>query len=394
MSNFFLADRIKELSRTENTGPIVLDGAAPGFSAFSDFFASGDVVFYAVTDGVDYEIGSGVYEPNGFDRVITRFPFRSSNMNVGPYFVDGSSNSGPTNGLNGNFYPLWLTRSAAQSGIGFTDGPYTDVMEHMFDEYPGITFYMPSEHQGHGTVFHGGISGANYATASSPLDFDTGVKEVFVTYPGKTAVLSGYGLDAETKEPKNSGIAFWRNEQILNYSPSLVWDDTNSRLGISTTPEYAIDVGGLAAVSKIRASGFIEGGEGIAFSGGALTDTGATASGGTQLEPFLRHGKGGGADGVIEFSGVVDQYIGFAKQTPGTVFVGPLVDYCGLGPCPSDYPSFRILTTDDIPLADLIIKGSLIVQRNVGLDSESANITPNNFIPGMVALYGGSGQIL
>ena len=95
MSTFFLADRIKELSRTENTGPIVLDGASPGFSAFSDFFASGDVVFYAITDNVDYEIGSGIYEPNWSDRVITRFPFRSSKLNSGPYYVNGDEADGP-----------------------------------------------------------------------------------------------------------------------------------------------------------------------------------------------------------------------------------------------------------------------------------------------------------
>ena len=387
MSTFFLADRIKELSRTENTGPIVLDGASPGFSAFSDFFASGDVVFYAITDNVDYEIGSGIYEPNGSDRVITRFPFRSSKLNSGPYYVNGDEANGPA----GYYYPVYLTRSAAQSGVGFADGPYTSVSELTFDEFPGVTFYRPSEHPGYSPSV--GISGSNYNSLSTPVDFDPGVKEVFVTYPGKTAVFNGYGLNADTNEPKDSGIAFWRNEQILNYSSKLVWDDTNNRLGISTTPAYAIDVGGLAAGSIVRASGFIEGGEGVAFSGGALTYTGATASGGTQLEPFLRHEKGSGADGVIEFSGVVDQYIGFAKQIPGTVFAGPLSDYCSPGPCPPDYPSFRILTIDDIPLAELTTSGNFIIQRNLGLDSQSANIFPNNFAAGMVALYGGSGQI-
>ena len=61
MSNFFLADRVKETSRTEGTGSIVLDGKVSGFSSFADFYASGDVVFYAITDNIDYEIGSGEY---------------------------------------------------------------------------------------------------------------------------------------------------------------------------------------------------------------------------------------------------------------------------------------------------------------------------------------------
>jgi hypothetical protein len=393
MSNFFLADRIKELSRTENTGPIILDGPVNGFSSFADFFASGDVVFYAITNNVDYEVGSGVYKPNGSNRSITRFPLRSSTIDVGPYFVNATSNSGPTNGVNGHFYPLWLTRSAAQSGIGYTDGPYTGVMEHTFDEYPGVTFYMPLEHQGHGTGSHGGISGASYATASSPINFGPGVKEVFVTYPGKTAVFNGYGIDADIREPKDSGIAFWRNEQILNYSSKLLWDDTNNRLGISKTPQYAIDVGGSVAASIVRASGFIDGGSGIRFSGGALTYTSATASGGVQLEPFLRNEKGNGADGVIELSGAVSQYIGFAKQPPGTIFAGPAIDSCMTPPCDPDYPMFRAITIDDIPIAQLTSSGNFVVQRNTGLDSQSNNVSPNNFITGMVALYGGSGQI-
>lgn len=388
MSTFFLADRIKELSRTETAGPIVLDGAAPGFSSFDDFFASGDVVFYAITDNKDYEVGSGIYGPNASDRVITRFPIRSSKLNSGPYYVNGDEANGPA----GYYYPLYLTRSAAQSGVGFSDGPYTNVTEKTFTEFPGITFYSPSEHQGYSPS--AGASGSDYNALSTPVDFDGGVKEVFVTYPGKTAVLTGFGLDADTKEPKTSGVAFWHNESILNYSNQLVWDDTNNFLGIAQlNPEFALDIGGEPQFSIVRASGFMEGGSGISFSGGAITYTGATASGGVQYEPFLRNENGSGSQGIIEFSGVVNQYIGISKQTPGTVFAGPQVDYCGPGPCPPDYPNFRLLTIDDIPLADLTSSGGFVIQNNAGIDGQSSNVSPNNYVLGMVAIYANSGQI-
>src|SRR6056300_615824 len=248
MSNFFLADRIKETSRTEGAGSIVLDGKVSGFSSFADFYASGDVVFYAITDNIDYEIGSGQYVQVGSSRVLTRNPIRSSTIQVGPYYVEGTSNSGPTDGQNGFFYPLWLNKSAALSGIGFGDGPFTSVSGLTFDEYPGQTFYRITERAN--PVDTVGISGGNYATSGQPINFGGGLKEVFVTYPGKTAVYNGVGLDADVKEPKHSGIAFWKNEQILNYDSELVWDDTNGYLGVNQpNPEYAIDVGGLVADS-------------------------------------------------------------------------------------------------------------------------------------------------
>ena len=394
MSTFFLADRVKELSRTTGTGPIVLDGAVSSFSGFGDFYASGDVVFYAITDGVQYEIGSGIYEKSGSDRVLTRNPFRSSTINSGPYFLNGSSDSGPTAGTSGYFYPLYLTRSAAISGVGYTDGPYAGVMEHTFSGDPGTTFYMPTDHQGHATQLHGGVSGTDYETARSPISWTTGLKEVFVTYPGKTSVYNGYGLDGDISEPKHSGLAFWRNEQIINHTDDTVWDDVNNRLGIGqTAPQYALDIGGERAYSIIRVSGIVEGGSGIMFSGGQLTHTGATASGGKQLEPFLRNELGNASNGVIELSGIVDQYIGLAKQTPGTVFAGPTVNHCGTPPCSPDDPSFRLLNIDDIPLAALTTSGNFVLQKNVGLDGQTANITPNNFTLGMVAIYAGSGSV-
>jgi len=388
MSTFFLADRIKELSRTETAGPIVLDGAVAGFSGFGDFYASGDVVFYAITDNVEYEIGSGTYERNGADRVITRHPLRSSNLNSGPYYVNGDEDAGPA----GYYYPVYLTRSAAQSGVSFPDGPYTDISELTFVEFPGVTFYRPSEHAGYSATV--GISGSNYNTLAAPVNFDTGVKEVFVTYPGKSSVFTGYGLHSDTNEPKNSGLAFWRNEQILNYSNQIVWDDTNNRLGVvQPAPQYALDIGGDLSRSTLNVSGIIEGGSGIMFSGGQPTYTGDTASGGKQLEPFLRTEVGQGANGLIELSGIVDQYIGISKQTPGTVYSGPETDHCGTPPCSSDYPTFRLLNINDIPLAALTTSGNFVLQNNLGLDSQSANISPDTYVFGMVPIYAGSGSI-
>lgn len=242
MLNFFLADRVKELSRTVGTGPLALDGAADGFSGFDDIFASGDTVFYAVTDNDKYEIGSGVYEKNGSSRSLTRFVIRSSDLNIGPYYVDGTSNRGPTDGQNGNFHPLWLSRSAAVSGVGFEDGPYSGPVSGIsFDEFPGQTFYYVPEHFGSAEPSHPALSGADFNAASTPVNFlNDGLKEVFVTYPGKTAVYNAYGIDPSVHEPKRSGIAFWENEQIINYASGLFWDNSSDALGVGNTIQLTL----------------------------------------------------------------------------------------------------------------------------------------------------------
>jgi hypothetical protein len=75
-----LADRIKEISYSTGTGSITLAGASAGFSAFSSAFSSGDITFYAVTDGTNYEVGSGVFLDMTNDQ-IQRFAISSSNNN-------------------------------------------------------------------------------------------------------------------------------------------------------------------------------------------------------------------------------------------------------------------------------------------------------------------------
>lgn len=74
-----LSDRIKEISYTVGAGNFSLEGAATGFSSFSSRYASGDVLFYAITDGTSYEVGSGIYGSGISGDFLVRFPLRSSN---------------------------------------------------------------------------------------------------------------------------------------------------------------------------------------------------------------------------------------------------------------------------------------------------------------------------
>ena len=376
-----LSDRIKELSHTKGQGAFVLDGELAGFSPFGDYYQYGDVVYYAATDGTNYEVGSGEYRQNGSDNELTRFPLRSSALDSGPYYLNGDSASGPTKGQQGYFYPLYLTKSAAMAVAGATS-----VHTHTFSGYHGVTFYMPNNHNGHAKP--AGLSGVNYVASGQPFDFpDFGIKEVYVTYPGKYSVFTGYGISGY-REPQTSGVAFWGSEQLLNYDADMMWSDERSNLGISqTNPQFAIDVGGDRGYSQVRASGFFGGGSGVYFSGGQPLpqDNTKTASGGRQLEPFFRNELDGttGTNAIFYLSGIVNERICSLKQEKGTIYSGP-PSGCEDAGCSPDYPTFRFLTLEDIP--DL---SSLYVVQ----DKAMVGINPATLGEGTISLYKESGVI-
>ena len=262
MSDFIiLSERVKELSRTEGAINFSLDGAVNGFSSFSDTYSSGDPVFYAITDGTDYEVGSGVYGNDGINSYIIRSsPFKSTN---------------------------------------------SDAL----------------------------------------VSFTPGVKEVYVTYPGKFSVFTASGLGS-FEQPDVSGVAFWGSQNILDYDSAFIWDKTNNRLGVSeSAPQYSIHVGGTQQTSKVAASGFVVGNSGVNFVGDD-----PSYSGGVQLEPFLRTELDvtTGTSAVFALSGLVDQRILFQTQLAGTVLAGPASGDCS-GGCDPDYPVFRALVLGDVP---------------------------------------------
>lgn len=170
------------------------------------------------------------------------------------------------------------------------------------------------------------------------VNFGAGVKEVFVTYPGKYSVVSALPNDTQ---PAKSGIPFWNNAHTLNYNGDFIFEDANARVGIrQPSPQYAIDIGGNNAESTIKASGMIIGDSGILFSG-------ITGMGGRQTEPFLKNLADAvtGFSSVITMSGDVNETLQFEKQLPTTFFCGPSGG-CG---CTEDYPTFRVMDSGDIP---------------------------------------------
>ena len=57
-------DRVKEVSTTTGTGTFTLGGAADGFQSFA-VIGDGNLTYYAISDGTDWEVGIGTYTSSG-----------------------------------------------------------------------------------------------------------------------------------------------------------------------------------------------------------------------------------------------------------------------------------------------------------------------------------------
>ena len=284
-----LYDRVKETSYSTGTSVVELAGAVNGFSAFGDRYVDNDAVFYAITDGVNFEVGSGIFTtgPNQ----IQRFPLRSSNND-------------------------------------------------------------------------------------SAINFSAGVKEVYVTYPADYTISTGSGL-GDLSVADAGGIAFWASSNTLDYDSRIIWDKDDARLGIRTSsPQYALEVGGSALESSVSASGYVVGKSGIYFPPQNNDDV--DYAGGQQLTHYEMNqldqyavdnavlGELTGSSEIFELSGVVNQYLLMKRQPAGSVLAGPA---SGCDPCFDQYPSFRPLVEDDLP--DL--SGTYTTYSYV--DSTSGNLT-------------------
>lgn len=92
MSNHpILHDRVKQFSYVTGTSAIDLTDAASGFSTFRYSYNDGDKLFYAITDGSAYEVGSGVFSSGSVlaDDRLTRNVIKSSNNNAMVSWGDG-----------------------------------------------------------------------------------------------------------------------------------------------------------------------------------------------------------------------------------------------------------------------------------------------------------------
>jgi hypothetical protein len=56
-----LGDRVKETSTSTGTGAFALAGAVSGYVTFSSVLSDGQITFYCIENGTDFEVGQGTY---------------------------------------------------------------------------------------------------------------------------------------------------------------------------------------------------------------------------------------------------------------------------------------------------------------------------------------------
>jgi hypothetical protein len=84
-----IKDRVMETTTVTGTGTLNMGGAKTGYRAFSSAFASGDATFYCITNGTDWEVGTGTLT-SGSPWTLTRTAVASSNANALVNFSAGT----------------------------------------------------------------------------------------------------------------------------------------------------------------------------------------------------------------------------------------------------------------------------------------------------------------
>ena len=282
-----LNDRVKQLSYITGNGDYIelADGAANGFSTFRRHYSHDDIVFYAITDGTEYEVGSGLFKDKDHSSVdafvvdsIFRSPFASSNPdNSRVNFGAGTKevyNTYPAthavimgSGLNSSL------NTPQRHGIAVWDS------ENILNYFSNLIFKEA-----------GGI-GINQSNPSYGIDLGGPASDVSsrVRASGYYVGPTGAYFEANTAGANSTDVGLWYRSSS-NYA--------GGRQFVHFMPNQT----------------------------NAIT----------------------GSDLVLENSGEVNEILRFKKQSAATVFAGP-AENCGSPPCAADYPTFRTLHIDDIP---------------------------------------------
>ena len=88
----------------------------------------------------------------------------------------------------------------------------------------GVFYKAGGALEGGGTVTYNYITRNPFSSSNSNglVDFNSGTKEVFATYPATHAVYSGSGL-ANFNTPTQYAVSFWDSPNMVNSDPNFIW---------------------------------------------------------------------------------------------------------------------------------------------------------------------------
>lgn len=284
-----LFDRVKELTYSQGTTNFALAGAADGFSALDRFYEHNEVVFYAATDGLRYEVGSGVYRRADYDpgdsityNELQRYPFRTSN---------------PDNSIV-NFPPgvkeVFITYPATHSVMMGSGIPNINVPQRR-----GVAVW----------------DSENILNYFSAFTYNNSLKSLGINQPNHF-----YGVDVG-----GDGMSYESRIRASGYF-------------VGGTGIYFQSGNGANANLQLSKNQYAGGTQYVHFKPN-ITDDQLPAE--NQTNSHL----------VIQVSGDVNEYILLQKQDAHTVFSGP-IDDCNPS-CSEGYPTFRRLVVDDLPMVEL-----------------------------------------
>jgi hypothetical protein len=144
------ADRVQEITTTTGTGTINLGGAVIGYQTFANAFASGTVVYYCITDGINWEVGYGAFTlgtPSTIARTV----------------VLSSSNSGALVNFTATLMNIFCTLPASRAG-----GPKGSNGNAAFYEHDNTIIASYIINTGKNVVSAGPMSMNNNTTVTIP----------------------------------------------------------------------------------------------------------------------------------------------------------------------------------------------------------------------------------
>ena len=157
---------------------------------------------------------------------------------VGPFTVLGRSNSGPTSGQSGYFYPLYTAAADADLADSQEGGTGTSSL-FTFNEYPSIEFYMPDSDQNTAitdrpTGYEVYTTADNTQATARAIIQNGSVTRIQLLTPGSNytatprVVLTGGGSGGVTPADAARAYANLRNDLVRDISTTIKFDRVQS----------------------------------------------------------------------------------------------------------------------------------------------------------------------
>lgn len=197
MASPLTADRIQEITPSIGTGTINLGGATTGFRTFASTFSSGNIVYYCLTDGTNWEVGNGTFTSGGPSTLTRTNVLSSSNNNTLVDFPGPTTsvfNTAPASMLAAMVNltdPQTLTNKTITTRVSYAGGlasfaPVCDTTDILiYDVTQAVLFLNPvytiAPTDGQGLI----IRMHNSSVSTRGLVWDTSYRPIGLTMPAQ-----------------------------------------------------------------------------------------------------------------------------------------------------------------------------------------------------------------